>query len=51
MKTVMTYLLTVQYEDGSQDEIIVYEPYEIGSRIKGGKVIACHQLKRTFDID
>jgi len=51
MKTVLTFLLTVEYEDGSQQEFVVYEPYEIGLRFKGGKIVSCHQLKRTFDLD
>ena len=51
MKKVITYMITIKFEDGSEEEIIVYEPYEIGQRFRGGEVISCHQLKRTFDLD
>ena len=51
MKKVITYMITIKFEDGSEEEIIVYEPYEIGQRFRGGEIIACHSLKRTFDLD
>ena len=51
MKEVPTYLLTIEYEDGSQIEVIVYEPYEINQRFRGGKIVSCHKLKRQFDLD
>lgn len=40
------YMVTVKFTDGTTQDFIVYEPVEVGTSYKGGKVTSCHNLKR-----
>ena len=52
MKEKKKYLVTIELQEDHefgkmQEEWIIFEPLEIGTIFRGGKVISCNQLKRT----
>lgn len=51
MREVPTYILVVKMPDDTQEEFIVYEPYEIGTRFKGGEIVDIRKITRKVDLD
>lgn len=52
MKEKKKYVITIEIQEEHEfsktyEEIILFEPVEIGIRFRGGKVIGCHELKRV----
>lgn len=51
MKEKKKWLITIELQEDhefgkSQEEWVLFEPVEVGTIFKGGKVISCNQLKR-----